>query len=106
MDVSFDSVAVVAAAAVIAPLALALTRTPLPATVLEILLGIAVHPHLPGWAHVDEPLTVPSCIGLTFLLLLAGLEIEFSQLRGRLLRLTSLGFVVSFGLALVVGFGL
>lgn len=106
MDVSFDSVAVVAGVAVVAPLALALTRFPLPAIVLEILLGIVVGPHVLGWASVDEPVTVLSRIGLAFLLLLAGLEIEFSQLRGRLLRLTSLGFAISFALAVLVGFGL
>jgi len=106
MDVSFDSVAIIAAVAVVAPLALALTRFSLPAIVLEILLGIVVGPHVLGWASIDEPVTVLSRIGLAFLLLLAGLEIDFGRLRGRLLRLTSLSFVVSFALALAVGYGL
>jgi Kef-type K+ transport system membrane component KefB len=106
MDVSFDSVAVVAAVAVVAPLALALSRFPLPAIVLEILLGIVVGPHLLGWASVDEPVTVLSRLGLAFLLLLAGLEIDFAKLRGRLLRTTALAFALSFGLALLVGLGL
>lgn len=106
MDVSFDSVAIVAAVAVAAPLALALTRFPLPAIVLEILLGILVGPHVLAWATVDEPVTVLSRIGLAFLLLLAGLEIDFAKLRGRLLRTTAMAFVVSFGLAVAVGFGL
>src|SRR3989442_11487399 len=106
MDVSFDSVAVVAAVAVVAPLAVSFSGLRLPAIVVEILLGIAVGPQLLGWATVDEPVTVLSRIGLAFLLLLAGLEIDFARLRGRVLRLTSLSFVVSFGLALVVGYGL
>ncbi len=106
MDVSFDSVAVVAAVAVAAPLTLALIRFPLPAIVLEIVLGIVVGPQLLGWASADEPVTVLSRIGLAFLLLLAGLEIDFAQLRGRLLRLTALGWLVSFALALAVGYGL
>jgi Kef-type K+ transport system membrane component KefB len=106
MDVSFDSVAIVAAVAVAAPFALALTRFPLPAIVLEILLGIVVGPHVLGWASVDEPVTVLSRLGLAFLLLLAGLEIDFASLRGRLLRTTALAFAVSFGLALLVGLGL
>ena len=45
-------------------------------------------------------------IGLGFVLFLAGLEIEFEKLRGQVLRLTALGFVVSFAIAVVVGFGL
>src|ERR671929_164236 len=104
--VSFASVAVVAAVALVAPLAIGLTRLRLPAIVLEILLGILVGPQVLDWANVDEPVQVMSLIGLAFLLLLAGLEIDFDRLRGRLLRLTSLGFVVSFALALVVGYAL
>jgi Kef-type K+ transport system membrane component KefB len=106
MDVSFDSVALVAAVAVVAPLALTLTAIRLPAIVLEIVLGIVIGPHVLGWASADEPVTVLSRLGLAFLLLLAGLEIDFTRLRGRLLRLTSTGFGVSFALALVVGYGL
>ena len=55
---------------------------------LEILLGIVVGPQVLGWASNDEPVQVLSMIGLAFLLLLAGLEIDFDRLRGRLLRLT------------------
>src|SRR5919204_631881 len=106
MDVSFDSVALVAAVAVVAPLALTLTAIRLPAIVLEIVLGIVIGPHVLGWATADEPVTVLSRLGLAFLLLLAGLEIDFARLRGRLLRLTSSGFAVSFALALAVGYGL
>src|SRR5712691_7006904 len=78
----------------------------LPAIVVEILLGIVVGPQLLGWASNDEPVQVLSLIGLAFLLLLAGLEIDFDRLRGRLLRITGLGYAVSFGLALIVGYGL
>jgi Kef-type K+ transport system membrane component KefB len=45
-----------------------------------------------------------SLIGLAFLLLLAGLEIDFERLRGRLLRLTAAGYAISFALALAVGY--
>jgi Kef-type K+ transport system membrane component KefB len=106
MEISFESVAVVAAIAVIAPLAIGFTKLRLPAIVLEILLGIVVGPQVLGWASNDEPVQVLSLIGLAFLLLLAGLEIDFNRLRGRLLRLTSLGYVVSFGIALLIGLAL
>src|ERR671937_20130 len=106
VDVSFGSAAVAAAVALVAPLSVALSGLRLPAIVLEILLGIAIGPQGLGWAKVDEPVDVMSTIGLAFLLLLAGLEIDFDRLRGRLLRLTLLGYAVSFGLAIVVGLGL
>src|SRR5437899_8910913 len=106
MPISFTSVAIVAVIAVIAPLAVGFTGLRLPAIVVEILLGIVVGPQVLGWASNDEPVQVLSLIGLAFLLLLAGLEIDFDRLRGRLLRLTALGYLVSFGLALIVGYGL
>ncbi len=102
--VSFSSVAVVAAVALLAPMVIGLTGLRLPAIVLEILLGIAVGPQVLGWASFDEPVQVLSVFGLAFLLLLAGLEIEFDRLRGRLLGTTAVGFAVSFGLALAVGY--
>ena len=52
------------------------------------------HRHRPVGArlvHVDESIPVIALIGLAFLLFLAGLEIEFDKLRGRLLRLTAAG---------------
>jgi len=106
MSVSFTSVALIAAVALLAPLAVSFASLRLPAIALEILLGIAIGPQGLGWAKVDEPVTVLSTIGLAFLLLLAGLEIDFDRLRGRLLRLTLLGYAISFGIAIVVGFGL
>ena len=103
MDISFTSVAVVAAVALVAPLAIGLTGLRLPAIVLEILLGIVVGPQVLGWATADEPVRVLGLVGLAFLLLLAGLEIDFTRLRGRLLRLTAFGYAVSFGIALAIG---
>src|SRR5919205_4147216 len=103
MDVSFGSVAVVAAVALVAPLAVSVSNLRLPAIVLEILLGIAIGPQGLGWARFDEPVQVLSLIGLAFLLLLAGLEIDFERLRGRLLRLTLVAYVASFVLGLAAG---
>jgi Kef-type K+ transport system membrane component KefB len=105
-DLSFTSVAVVAAVAVAAPLVVALSGLRLPAVVLELLLGVAVGPQGLGWAEVDEPVEVLALLGLAFLLLLAGLELDVDRLRGRLLRVTGLAYAVSFALALAVGFGL
>jgi Kef-type K+ transport system membrane component KefB len=107
MDVSFTNVAVVAAVAFVAPLALGLVpMLRLPAVVLEIVLGIVVGPQVLGWAEVDGAVQVLNLIGLAFLLLIAGLEVDFDRLRGRLLRVSGLGFVLSFGIALVAGLAL
>src|SRR5215469_14664260 len=106
MTISFTSVAVVAAVALAAPLLVGFSGLRLPAIVVEILLGIAVGPQGLGWASNDEPVAVLSLIGLAFLLLLAGLEIDFTRLRGRLLRLTAAGYALSFALAIVVGYAL
>src|ERR671930_1189103 len=107
MEVGFTNLLIVAAAAFAAPLALGLMPAlRLPAVVLEIVLGIVLGPSVLGWAKVDDPVQVMSLLGLAFLLLLAGLEVEFEQFRGRLLKLTGLGFVVSLVIALVYAFGL
>ena len=60
----------------------------LPSVVLEIVAGIVIGPSLLGWVEVDETIAVVALLGLTFLLFLAGLEIEFDKLRGPVLRLT------------------
>lgn len=106
-DVSFTSLLIVVAVAFGAPLLLGFfPGLRLPAVVLEILAGVLLGPSGLGWVRIDPPLQILSLIGLALLLLLAGLEVELDRLRGRLLRLTGLGFLLSFGLALAVGYGL
>ena len=55
---------------------------------------------------MDEAVQVVALLGLAFVLFLAGLEIEFEKLRGQVLRITLLGFALSFAIALVVSLGL
>src|SRR6516225_7628246 len=105
--ISFGGLAIVAAAALAAPLALGLfPRIRLPAIVLEIVLGIVIGPSGLGWVQPDLPVSILALIGLAFLLFLSGLEIDVERLRGRILKLTALGFAVSFGIAIVVAQGL
>jgi Kef-type K+ transport system membrane component KefB len=107
VEISFSSLAIVAAAGFAAPLALGfIPALRLPSVVLEIVLGIVIGPSVLGWAKADEPVTLLALIGLSFLLLIAGLEVDYDRLRGRLLEVTGLGFLLSFGIALVAGFGL
>jgi Kef-type K+ transport system membrane component KefB len=104
---SFSNLLIVMAVAFGAPLLLGLfPRLQLPSVVLEIVAGIVVGPSILGWAEVDEAVEIVSLLGLAFVLFLAGLEIEFDKLRGRVLRLTGLGFAISFAVAIVVSLGL
>ena len=99
----FSGLLIVVAVAFAVPLVLGLfPRVRLPSVVLEILAGILIGPSVLGIVHVDQTISVISVIGLAFLLFLAGLEIDFDRLRGRVLRLTLVGFVLSFVIAIVV----
>src|SRR5215218_2608620 len=103
MTPAFDNMLLVMAVAFAAPLVLGLLpRLQLPSVVVEIVAGIVIGPSLLGLAEVDQAVQVVALIGLAFVLFLAGLEIEFSKLRGPLLRLTAAGFALSFALALAV----
>jgi Kef-type K+ transport system membrane component KefB len=100
----FTNLLIVVVVAFAAPFALGLApRLRLPAVVLEIVAGIAIGPSGFGWVQIDEPVQILALIGLAFLLFLAGLEIDLQRLRGRTLRITSIGFVVSLAIGVGVG---
>jgi Kef-type K+ transport system membrane component KefB len=104
---SFDNLLIVVAVAFAAPFLLGLfPGIRLPSVVLEIVAGIVIGPSVLGLVEVDESLAVVALVGLTFVLFLAGLEIELAKLRGPLLRLTALGFALSFAIALAVALAL
>src|SRR3954470_8934025 len=104
---SFTGLLIVTAIAFAAPFVLGLfPRARLPSVVAEIGAGIVVGPSVLGWVHVDQTIQVIATVGLAFLLFLAGLEVDFMRLRGRVLKLTAAGYAVSFGVALVVAGGL
>jgi Kef-type K+ transport system membrane component KefB len=99
----FDNLLIVVAVAFAAPLVLGFfPAVKLPSVVLEILAGIVIGPSVLGIVHVDDTISVIGLLGLAFLLFLAGLEIEFDKLRGQVLRLTAMGFALSFAIAVVV----
>jgi Kef-type K+ transport system membrane component KefB len=101
---SLASLAVVLATAFVARLLLGLVpRFRLPGVVLEIILGIVIGPAVLGWARADQPVALLATLGVTFLLFLAGLEVDLAQYRGALARLVGIGFLVSFVLAVVAG---
>jgi Kef-type K+ transport system membrane component KefB len=105
--VHFTNLLVVVAVGLLAPLALGFfPRLRLPAIVLEIVLGIVIGPSGLGWVKPDLPVSILALVGLAFLLFLSGLEIDVERLRGRIVKLTALGFGVSFAIAIVLGLGL
>jgi Kef-type K+ transport system membrane component KefB len=107
MSPHFGDLLIVVAIAFAAPFLLGLFPTlRLPSVVVEIVAGILAGPAVLDIVKVDEAIEVIALIGLAFVLFLAGLEIELDRLRGQVLRLSALGFALSFGVAVVVGFAL
>src|SRR3712207_4057413 len=106
-EISLTGVLVVAAIAFLVPLGVGLVPAlRFPSVVLEILAGVVIGPAVLGLVEVDLPLRVLALLGLAFLLLLAGLEIDLDRLRGARLRSAATDFVVSLAVALGIGFGL
>jgi Kef-type K+ transport system membrane component KefB len=105
--VHYTNLLIVVAVGLLAPLALGfLPRVRLPAIVLEIVLGIVIGPSGLGWVKPDLPVSILALVGLAFLLFLSGLEIDVERLRGRILKLTGVGFALSFAIAIILGLGL
>jgi Kef-type K+ transport system membrane component KefB len=100
---AFSGLLIVVAVGFGAPFLLGLfPRLRLPSVVFEIVAGIVIGPSVLGWVEIDDTISVLSLMGLAILLFLAGLEIDFGRLRGRLLRLALVGWVLSFAIALAV----
>jgi len=107
VEIDFVNLLIVAVVAFAVPLLLGLfPKVRLPSVVLEIIAGILIGPAVLGWVEVDEPVEVLSLIGLAFLLFCAGLEIDFSKLRGRVLRIAVVGFGISILIGIAAGFAL
>jgi Kef-type K+ transport system membrane component KefB len=106
-DISLTGLLVVAAVAFLVPLGLGFVpAVRIPSVVLEIAAGVLIGPAVLGLVEVDLPLQVLALLGLAFLLLLAGLEIDLDRLRGPRLRSAAAGFVVALAIALAIGLGL
>jgi Kef-type K+ transport system membrane component KefB len=103
-EVSFENLLAIAVVAVVAPLLAALAgRLRIPAVVLEIAAGVVLGPSVLGWISIDLPVEIIALLGLGFLLFLAGLEVDVHRLRGRLLRLAALGYLITIALGVAAG---
>ena len=84
------------AAAVLGPL---LAEIPIgfnvPVVVLEVALGIVIGPHILNLVHFEGFVVTMFTIGMAMTLFMAGMELEFSEIRGRPLYLACGGWAVS-----------
>lgn len=105
-EVGFDNLVAVCLIAVLAPLAVGFSpRLRVPAVVVEIVVGIIVGKSFLDWVEVDLPVSILAIVGLAVLLFLAGLEIDLTRLRGRLLTLSVLGYLLTLALGSAWGVG-
>ena len=100
---STSSLALIVVAAVLAPLgAEALRRFRLPGVVLEILLGIIIGPQVLALAEVTPVVAGFGNLGLSFLMFLAGFEIDVDRIKGAPLRRATAGWFLSLALGLAI----
>lgn len=100
---SASSLTLIIVVAVLAPLlAESLKRFRVPGVVLEIGLGILIGQQVLGWASVTTVVASFGNLGLSFLMFLAGFEIDLDRIKGRPLDRATIGWFVSLAVALGV----
>ncbi len=104
---SVATLVLIAVAAVLAPILSELTGSiAIPEIVIQIGLGILMGPYVLGIAHISGVVTGLSDLGLTFLIFLAGYELDLQRIRGRPLRLATTGWAISLVIGLATAFAL
>ncbi len=97
----------IALAAVIAPILSELTgKLAIPEIVFQIGLGMVLGPYVLDIAHVSNVVTGLSDLGLTYLIFLAGYELDLQRIRGAPLRLGTIGWLLSLLIGLGAAFAL
>ena len=103
MVATFSSLFVIFLVALAAPLiASAIPNRPIPEVVFLLFLGALLGPHMAGLIQVTEGVHIVSELGLAFLFLLAGYEINPKELAGNTGKTAAGTWVV----CLAIGFGL
>ena len=103
METEFVSLALIAIVAAVVPLAA--NRIPnklVPETVLLLIAGAVLGPHALGVVQVTDAVGLLSDLGMAFLFLLAGYEIEPKNLTGQIGRTAIVTWVVSFAIAIAL----
>ncbi len=101
---TFSFFVVVLAAAIASLLVTRLgPRIAVPVVVVELLLGIVIGPDVLAIAKPDDLIVFMGDLGLGMLFFFAGYEIDFARIRGRPLRLATLGWVMSVAIAYGIG---
>lgn len=75
----------------------------IPLVVFEIVLGLLFGPAILGWVQPNEFTSVLADFGLAMLFFLAGSEIDFERIRGRPVKRSVLGWVVSLVAGIAIG---
>ena len=106
-EAAIPTLVLIAAAAVLAPIISEQTRgLRVPSVVIELGLGILIGPYVLKLAHPNDVVSALSDMGLTFLMFLAGFELDLNRIKGSPLRLAALGWLMSLALALGLAFAL
>ena len=97
---AFVSLLCIVAVALLAPLlSWGVPRRMLPETVLLILGGVVIGPSVLGIAHIGRDIGFLRELGVAFLFLMAGYEIDVNELRGAGGRHAAIAWILSLGLA-------
>lgn len=72
-----------------------------PVIAVEVVLGILIGPHIFNIANLDGIISTLGELGLAFLLFMVGLEIDLDKIRGKPLLLATIGWVLSFTVAII-----
>ena len=106
-SLSVGTLVLIALAAVLAPVLSELTGAiAVPEIVIQIGLGILMGPYVLGIAHVTNVVSGLSDLGLTFLIFLAGYELDLQKIKGRPLELAAAGWAISLAIGAGVAFAL
>src|SRR6516225_5765203 len=93
---TIGTLVLIAIVAVISPLLAELTgRLAIPGVVFEIALGVVIGPAVLGLAHPGSIVDALEEMGLSYLMFLAGLELDLTRIRGRSLKLAGAGWMIS-----------
>jgi Kef-type K+ transport system membrane component KefB len=102
---ALPTLALIALGAIIAPIVAELSgRLFLPSVVIEMLYGILIGPYALNIAHTDSLIKALSDLGLTFLIFLAGFELNINEVKGRPLATATATWTLTLAMALGLAF--